>query len=178
MIAVRRDDGPRVERMGRDGPSGQCVPGRGVRKAVVGTAVDDDGLVRQGCRERGRVAVWEGEDDGVVADEDLGRRLLEDDVGDGAQVRVDLAEATAGVSPGGDGAELEVGVRGDETDRLTPGVPARADDGDAWAHQLLLSSPGPSSTGCAVMHDDASLYKSGRRGFALPAVPARSTVSR
>ena len=35
------------------------------------------------------MAVWEGQDDGVVAGEDLGRGLLELPVGHGGEVRVD-----------------------------------------------------------------------------------------
>ena len=78
----------------------------------------------------GRVAVRQGEHDGVVAGEHLGRGVLEQPVGQRGQVRVDAAERLPGVRRGGERTDLELGVLEEQAHDLTPGVPARPGDCD------------------------------------------------
>ena len=72
----------------------------------------------------------QGEHDGVVAGEHLGRGVLEQAVGQRGQVRVDAAERLPGVGRGGEGPDLELGVLQQQAHDLTAGVPARPGDCD------------------------------------------------
>ena len=105
-------------------------PGALVGEPEVGAAVDDDHVVAQLGRQGRRVAVRQGEHDGVVAGEHLGGGVLEQPVGQRGQVRVDAAQRLAGVRRGGEGTDLEVGVLQQQAHDLTAGVPARPGDCD------------------------------------------------
>ena len=76
------------------------------------------------------MAVRQGEHDGVVAGEHLGRGVLEQPVGQRREVRVDAAERLPGVGRGGQGPDLELGVLEQQPHDLTAGVPARPGDCD------------------------------------------------
>jgi hypothetical protein len=93
---------------------------------VVGTTVDDEDVVGQLRRDRTRLAVREGEEDDVVPGEGLGGRLDEREVREGAQVGLQGDEGLTGVLERRDGRDLEVGVRSEEPEELTAGVPAGA----------------------------------------------------
>ena len=81
-------------------------------------------------RDRGGLAVRQAEEDHVVAGEDLDGGVVEDPVGERQQVRLERAEALAGVGPGGERADLDLGVPEQQAQHLAPGVPAGSGDGD------------------------------------------------
>jgi hypothetical protein len=91
---------------------------------VVGAAVDDDDLGRQGCGDRPARTVRQGQDHDVVPGEGLRRGLLEHPVGQRHEVGMVLAEAGAGTGRRGDGADRELGVAEREAEDLTTGVAA------------------------------------------------------
>ena len=105
-------------------------PGGRVVQPVVGAAVDDEGVVGQ-LRGDGRgLPVRQRQDDDVVAGE--GRRVarLDDQVGVGRQVRLQLAEASAGARVGVHPGQAEVRVPGQQPAHLTARVPGGAGDPD------------------------------------------------
>ena len=75
-----------------------------------------------------------GQEHHVVAGQGLGGGLLEDPVGQRDQVRLEGAQELAGVAAGGQRADLDVGMREQQAQQLTAGVPAGSGNGDPVAH--------------------------------------------
>ena len=76
------------------------------------------------------LAVRQREEDDVVTGQRLGVRLLEDPVGQRHQVGLQGTEALARVGPGGERADLDVGMGQQQAQHLAAGVPAGSGDGD------------------------------------------------
>ena len=56
--------------------------------------------------------------------------VVEDPVGERHQVRLERAEALAGVGARGEGADLDLGVAQQQAQHLAAGVPTGSGDGD------------------------------------------------
>ena len=76
----------------------------------------------------------ECQEDHVVVLEGLGAGLLQDPVGQRDQVRLEGAEELAGVAACGERADLDLGMREQQAQQLTAGVPAGSGDGDLRTH--------------------------------------------
>ena len=116
------------------GAAVELLPRRGVGEPEVGAAVDDDHVVAERLRDRGRLAVGQPEDDDVVPGQRLDGGRLEHPVGEGHEVRLQGAERLPGVGARGEGADPGVGVAQEQAQHLAPGVPAGTGDGDGEGH--------------------------------------------
>jgi hypothetical protein len=58
----------------------------------------------------------------AFAGEDVGRGVLENPVGQRAEVRVDRPQGLPGVRRGGERPDLQLGVLEEEADHLSPGI--------------------------------------------------------
>ncbi len=76
----------------------------------------------------------QGEEDDVVAREDLGRRGLDDPVGQGRQVRLQVTETGPGAASGGQRTDLDVGMVQQEPEQLAARVAGRPGDRDLEDH--------------------------------------------
>ena len=112
----------------------EALPRGRVGQPEVGAAVDDDDLLAQGLGDRTGLAVRQGQEDDVVATEDLGGGRLQDPVGQRHEVGLQHPEALPRVGATGERADLDVGVGQQETEDLTPGVPTGSGDGDSHRH--------------------------------------------
>ncbi|GAB3039888.1 hypothetical protein GCM10011376_36490 [Nocardioides flavus (ex Wang et al. 2016)] len=70
------------------------------------------------------------EEHDVVAGQRLDRGVDQDAVRQREQVRLQGTQPLAGVGPGGEGADLDVGMAQEEAQDLAPGVPTGSGDGD------------------------------------------------
>ena len=86
--------------------------------------------------------------------EDLGRRVLQRQVGERAQVRLVRDERLAGVRVRRDGADLDVGMIGEEAEDLATRIAGCAGDGDRVRHGFYLmvrsAEAGDGDTGCST----------------------------
>jgi hypothetical protein len=73
--------------------------------------------------------VREGEEHDVHCGEHGGRGLLQDEMRERDEVRVDSRQRLPGVLVRGDDGHLELGMRGEQPEQLSAGVSARAGDG-------------------------------------------------
>ena len=108
--------GPRLRgtRRRRSGPSPLALSAGDRRpQSMTSDVVGQGGGVLPG------LAVREREEDDVVAREHLGRRRRELEMGERAQVRLVLDEGLPGVRMRGDGADVEVGMGGEDR-RISP----------------------------------------------------------
>ena len=105
---------------------------------VVGSRVDDERGVGQDVGELTRLPVRQGEEDDVVARQHLGRRVLQGQVRERAQVRLVRDERLAGVRVRRDGADLDVGMIGEEAEDLATRIAGCAGDGDRIRHGFYL----------------------------------------
>ena len=106
------------------------LPGRRVGEPVVGAAVDHHDLLPQLGRDRAGLAVRERQEDDVVPGQGLGVGLLEHPVGERDQVRLEAPSGSPALLPAGQRADLDLGVREQQAQQLTTGVPAGSGDGD------------------------------------------------
>ena len=104
------------------------LPGGVLGEAVVGAAVDDDGLGGQLINERTGCAVRQGEEDHVVTGQRPGGGRLEDPIRQRQQVWVVGDERRPCTGVGRQCADLDVWVREQQPEELTSGVPAGACD--------------------------------------------------
>jgi hypothetical protein len=74
--------------------------------------------------------VRQGEEDDVVALEDLRRRGLEDPLGERDEVGLERPEELAGVAVGGQRPDLDRGVAEQQAQQLAAGVPTGSGDRD------------------------------------------------
>ena len=101
---------------------------------MVRAEVEHEHVVRELRRDLARGTVRQREDDDVVPHEVLDRRRQEDAVGQGSQVRLVLAEERARVAVRRHGADLHLGVPGEQAERLPARVPGRTRDRDSDRH--------------------------------------------
>ena len=73
-----------------------------------------------------------------MAGEDLGGGLLEHAVGERQQVRLERAEPLARVGVAGQGADLDLGVRQEQTQQFPARVPTRSGHCRTYRHGTLL----------------------------------------
>ena len=105
------------------------------------------------------LAVRQREEHDVVPREHLGRRLLQRQVRERAQVRLMLDEGLSRVRVRGDGADLDVGMCGEDPEDLAARIAGCAGDGDrichgfhlrVWGRGLQTATPtAPLLGGCA-----------------------------
>ena len=112
----------------------ELLPDVGVGEAEVGAAVDHHGVLAQLGGQGGGLPVRQGQEDDVVAGEGGGVGGAQHAVGQRQQVGLEGAERGAGVGAGGQRADLHLGVGQQQAQELSPGVPARAGDGDPDRH--------------------------------------------
>ena len=105
---------------------------------MVGTRVDDEGDIRQHLGVLRGLTVRQGEEDDVMAGEDLGRRVLQGEVRERAQVRLMVDERLPGVGVRRDGADLDLGVSGEQAEDLAARIAGSAGDGDRDGHGFNL----------------------------------------
>ncbi len=108
---------------------------------MVGAEVDDDDVLRQGRRERGALAVREGQEDDVGLGElvRVGRR--EDAVGQLGQLRVHVRDGEPGAAAGRERPDGQLGVAEEQTEQFAAGVATRSCDCCGPTHVLIIHSP-------------------------------------
>ncbi|BDZ50191.1 hypothetical protein GCM10025867_24320 [Frondihabitans sucicola] len=97
---------------------------------MIGSAVDDEGVVGQLGRDLARLSVRERQEDDVVAREVVGVGLEEGEVREGAQMGLGRDERHPGVGERRDGRHVEFWMRGEDSEELSTGITACACDGD------------------------------------------------
>ena len=105
---------------------------------MVRAGVDHEGRVGERLGVLAGLPVRQGEEDDVVAREDLGRRVLQREVRERAQVRLVLDEGLSRVRVRGDGADLDVGMCGEDAEDLAARIAGCAGDGDRICHGFHL----------------------------------------
>ncbi len=128
QVALARQLGQAVGPGAGVGAAVEPLPLAGVVEPEVGAAVDDHGLVGKLRGDLRRLAVREAEEDDVMPRERLRGGRLEDPVGERQQVRLQGAEALAGVRSSGERADLHARVAEQESQHLAAGVPAGSGD--------------------------------------------------
>ncbi len=107
-------------------------------EAMVGSGVDHERRVGEHVGEPAGLAVRQGEEDDVVAGEHVGSRLLQRQVRERAQVRLVLGEGLSRVRVRGHGADLDVGMCGEDPEDLAARIAGCAGDGDRICHGFHL----------------------------------------
>ena len=105
---------------------------------MVGAGIDDERRVGERVGVLPGLSVREREEDDVVPGEDLGRRVLQRQVRERAQVRLVLDERLSRVRVRGDGADLDVGMCGEDPEDLAARIAGCAGDGDRICHGFHL----------------------------------------
>lgn len=105
---------------------------------MVGAHVDDEDVLAELGGDGGGLAVREGEEDDVVAREDLGGGRLQGASRERHEVRLQGAEELSGVGVAGEGADLHLGVRQQEAQDFPARVPARSGHRYTYHHRTLL----------------------------------------
>ncbi len=105
-----------------------------VDEAMIRTQIDDHRGRRETGGERRRGTVRQRGEHEIGACEGLGSGRREDQLGDRAQVRVQIADPLPGVALRGDCHDLEVRMRRDETQQLPTRVATGTGDGDPRTH--------------------------------------------
>ena len=98
----------------------ELLPGLGGLQPVVGRSVDDHYVIPQLRSQLTGGAVGQGEEDHVVTGQCVSGGVGEDSVRQRVQVRLELAEALAGVGVAGDGTDLHVRVVGQKAQDFSP----------------------------------------------------------
>ena len=113
-------------------------------------------------RGTSRIGLMPAAADDVVPRQHLGRRRLERQVPQRAQMRLVGDERFPRAGVGGDGADLHLGVGGEQPQDLTAGVAGGAGDGDRRGHcSTLLSGDGGLGNGDT---GDSTRFAPGARG--------------
>ena len=144
---------------------------------VIRPAVDDQGGVGQGVGVLPGLPVRQREEDDVMAGEGLGRRVLQRQVRQRAEMRLVRDEGVAGVRVRRDGADLDVGMIGEEAEDLATRIAGCAGDGDRVRHGFYLmvrsAEAGDGDTGCSTRWKAGSAR--GRLRSAVALTPARGS---
>ena len=105
---------------------------------VVGAGIDHERGVGERVGVLPGLPVRQREEDDVVPGEHLGRRVLQREVRERAQVRLVLDEGLSRVRVRGDGADLDVGMCGEDPEDLAARIAGCAGDGDRICHGFHL----------------------------------------
>ena len=76
------------------------------------------------------MSVGQGQEDGVVAGQHLTRGVLDHALGQRRQVGVDRAELLPSRRRGSQSSDLDLGVREQQPEEFSPGIPTRSGDGN------------------------------------------------
>ncbi|GAA1844603.1 hypothetical protein GCM10009813_03630 [Brevibacterium marinum] len=100
---------------------------------MVSGQVDDEGARARGFEFGGNLsglAVWEGEDDDIVAGEHLGGGLLDHEIGISGKMGLMSAELLTRGGMSAHRCDVQVGVSAQQPEDLSPGVSGGTGDGN------------------------------------------------
>ena len=109
---------------------------------MVSARIDHQRRLRERIRVLSRLPMGQRQDDDVVPREHLGGRLLDRQMRQRAQVRLVLDQRLPRGRMRRDGADLHIGMGGQEPKDLTAGIAGCAGDGDRIGHAFHLSFEG------------------------------------
>ena len=113
-------------------------PGGFVCESMIGTAVDDEGVIAEVLREFAGHAVRQRDEHDVVPRQVLWCRVDQGQVGERTQVRLHLDERLAGVGMGCDCRNGDVGVAREKSQQFATRVAAGTSNGNGKRHVSTL----------------------------------------